>query len=132
MYMLDTNICIYLIKKKPTTVIEKFMEHKDKGIAISSITLAELLYGVNKSTFPEQNHLRLNQFLSFVDILEFGDASANCYGKIRTTLETKGQVIGPLDMLIASHALALDLILVTNNLKEFQRIPELKSENWCE
>ena len=132
MYMLDTNICIYLIKKKPTTVIEKFMEHKDKGIAISSITLAELLYGTNKSAFPEQNHFRLNQFLSFIDILEFEDTSASCYGKIRATLESEGQVIGPLDMLIASHALALDLILVTNNLKEFQRVPELKLENWCE
>ena len=131
-YMLDTNICIYIIRKKPTLVLEKFKAAKDSGIVISSITLAELLYGISKSSFPERNKLHLNQFLSFIDIVDYGYTSARHYGQIRTDLETKGQVIGPLDMLIASHALALDLTLVTNNLKEFQRVPSLKLENWCD
>jgi len=131
-YMLDTNTCIYIIKEKPTTVLEQFKNVKDRGIVISSITLAELLYGISKSSFPERNKLHLNQFLSFIDIVDYGYNSAGHYGQIRAYLETKGQLIGPLDMLIASHALALDLILVTNNLKEFQRVPNLKLENWCD
>jgi len=130
-YLLDTNICIYIIKRKPTIVLEKFRELPLGNVAISAITLAELEYGIRKSANPDRNLEALNQFLVPLDIIAFDYDATTAYGKIRADLEKKGTPIGPLDMLIAAHALSLDITLVTNNEKEFNRIAELKIENWA-
>lgn len=129
-YMLDTNICIYIIKQKPRGVIERFLKSEISQIGISSITLSELLYGVSKSSKPEQNRLALAQFLAPLEILSYDDQAAQNYGDIRASLEKQGKPIGSLDMLIAAHAISIAGTLVTNNEKEFARIPDLKIENW--
>ena len=129
-YMLDTNTCIYLIKNKPLGIVKKLQSLKIEDISISTITLAELEYGVEKSQKREQNKLALAEFLAPVEVLNFNDFAAQKYGEIRTSLENKGKLIGAMDMLIAAHALSLNLILVTNNVREFKRIPSLKIENW--
>ncbi|NOR45802.1 MAG: PIN domain-containing protein [Candidatus Delongbacteria bacterium] len=129
-YMLDTNICIYIIKKKPISVIEKLKKMKIDDIAISIITLSELAYGVEKSSAPAKNRIALTEFLSPINIMEYNDNAALFYGRIRADLERKGSIIGPMDLLIASHALALDLTLITNNEKEFKRVNGLRVKNW--
>jgi tRNA(fMet)-specific endonuclease VapC len=129
-YILDTNICIYIIKQKPEKVFERFNELTLGEVCISSITLAELQFGVAKSLKPEKNQSALNHFLVPLEIVDFDSTAAIEYGKIRYLLEKKGQPIGSLDTLIAAHARSLNLILVTNNLKEFMRIESLKIENW--
>lgn len=129
-FLLDTNICIYIIKKKPLSVINKLQSLDVADIGISSITLSELEYGVSKSTQPEKNKLALIKFLAPIQIVLYDDMAAEKYGDIRATLEKSGKIIGPLDMLIAAHALSLGCILVTNNTKEFERIKLLKIENW--
>jgi tRNA(fMet)-specific endonuclease VapC len=129
-YLLDTNICIYIIKKKPIGVFEKFKSLSIGSIGISSITLAELQYGIMKSSSPEKNQEALDKFITPLEIIDFDYNATIEYGKIRADLEQKGTSIGPLDTLIAAHAKSLDLILVTNNEKEFERILELKLENW--
>jgi len=131
-YMLDTNICIYAIKKRPTSVIERLLSHDPDEICISSITYAELMHGVHKSQAKERNRLALSLFLSPITILGFDSVAAEEYGKIRTHLEKKGTPIGPMDMLIAGHAKAENLILVTNNTQEFERVEGLVIENWVE
>jgi tRNA(fMet)-specific endonuclease VapC len=131
-FLLDTNICIYIIKKKPSQVLQKFQSLPSETVAVSSLTVAELKYGVYKSQFPERNQTALSQFLSPLQIIKFNEDAADYYGKIRADLEKRGQVIGAMDILIAAHALSLDIILVTNNSKEFSRIPHLKIENWLE
>lgn len=130
-YILDTNICIYIIKKKPAQVFEKFKDLPLGSVGISSITLAELAYGVKKSAQSEKNQMALNRFLVPLDIVEFDTNAAVEYGKIRAELERTGTPIGPLDMLIASHVKSLALTLVTNNEKEFKRVTGLKIENWA-
>jgi len=129
-YLLDTNICIYIIKHKPLKVIDKFRKLKTGDVAISSITLSELEYGVQKSKLPDRNKLALIEFLSEIEILSYDELSANAYGEIRADLEKKGKIIGALDMLIAAHAVSKKLVLVTNNEKEFSRIERLKIEKW--
>jgi tRNA(fMet)-specific endonuclease VapC len=129
-YLLDTNICIYIIKKRPASVLKKFESLSLGDVAISSITLAELYYGIMKSSNPRKNQEALDKFLIPLEILDFDYAATIEYGKIRADLEKKGTPIGPLDTLIASHAKSLKLTLVTNNEKEFERIPDLKIENW--
>jgi len=129
-YLLDTNICIYIIKKKPEQVFDKFLTLSIGSVGISSITLAELHYGIAKSLNPEKNKEALEKFLTPIEILDFEANATEEYGKIRAELERKGTPIGPLDMLIAAHAKSLDLTLVTNNEKEFNRIVGLKIENW--
>jgi tRNA(fMet)-specific endonuclease VapC len=129
-YLLDTNICIYIIKKRPETVFEKFKLCLPGSIAISSITMAELQYGINKSTNPKKNQQALEQFLLPLDILEFSTKAAIEYGIIRDNLEKKGTPIGPLDLLIAAHARSIGTVLVTNNVKEFDRVENLEVENW--
>jgi tRNA(fMet)-specific endonuclease VapC len=130
MYILDTNICIYIIKQKPIYVFERFRSISLGEIGISSITLSELNYGVMKSALPEKNKLALAQFLVPLEILPFNEDAATAYGRIRADLENKGTPIGPLDTLIAAHALSLDQTLVTNNKKEFTSVTSLKIENW--
>ncbi|MBN1931677.1 MAG: type II toxin-antitoxin system VapC family toxin [Desulfobacterales bacterium] len=129
-YMLDTNICIYIIKRKPQVVIKRFLRTEISQVGISSITLSELMYGVSKSSKPEQNQMALTQFVAPLDILPYGDDAAQYYGDIRVHLEKQGTPIGSLDMLIAAHALSAACTLITNNEKEFIRIPNLKIENW--
>jgi tRNA(fMet)-specific endonuclease VapC len=129
-FMLDTNICIYIIKQKPPVAIEHFRQTKISQIGVSAITLSELSYGVSKSSKPGQNQVALAQFIAPLEILPYGDDAAQYYGNLRTHLEKQGTTIGSLDMLIAAHALSIGCTLVTNNVKEFVRIPNLKVENW--
>jgi tRNA(fMet)-specific endonuclease VapC len=129
-YLLDTNICIYIIKRKPEIVIERFRGLALGSVGISTITLAELEYGVRKSGNPAKNLEALHQFLVPLAILDFDYNATVQYGKIRADLERAGTPIGPLDTLIAAHALSLNVTLVTNNEKEFNRVAALKTENW--
>ncbi len=129
-FMLDTNICIYIIKRKPSHVLDRFKKTEISEISISSITLSELLYGVSKSSKPEQNLMALTQFVAPLEILPYGDDAAKYYGDLRAHLEKQGNPIGSLDMLIAAHALSISVTLVTNNEKEFNRVPNLNIENW--
>jgi tRNA(fMet)-specific endonuclease VapC len=129
-YLLDTNICIYIIKRKPADAIERLRQSQISEVGISSITLSELEYGVAKSSKPEQNQIALAQFLAPIEILSYDHEAAQIYGQLRAFLERQGKPIGSLDMLIAAHALSLDCILVTNNEKEFDRVPNLKIDNW--
>lgn len=129
-YMLDTNICIFLIKYQPESVIRKFMECRPGENCISSITYAELVHGVEKSQAQEKNRIALTLFLSEIPILPFDDVAAQVYGMIKADLQKRGTPIGPLDTLIAAHAKSLDLILVTNNTREFARVDHLKLEDW--
>lgn len=131
-YMLDTNICIYAIKNKPEQVLRRLKKNLKKGICISAITLAELEHGVEKSSYPEKNRAALLQFLSILDILDFDDQAAAEYGRICAHLQRKGTPIGTMDMLIAGHARAEGMVLVTNNVREFERVPDIKIENWAE
>ena len=131
-YMLDTNICIYVMKKKPENVLRRFHAELDKGLYISSITLAELEYGMKHSSNPARNEQALTRFLAPLAILPFGTAAASEYGEIRTYLQSRGTPIGPLDMSIAAHAKAEGMALVTNNIREFERVPGLSLENWVE
>lgn len=129
-YMLDTNICIYVIKHKPESVFRKLKKIKPEDVCISSITYAELAYGVEKSAQPERNRLALSMMLSSIEIVAFDDAAADEYGEIRAGLERKGTPIGSLDILIAAHARSLGCTLVTNNTKEFCRVEGLEVVNW--
>ncbi len=129
-YMLDTNICIYLINKQPSTVTARFNQHSVGEILVSSITVAELAFGVQKSHRRTQNEAALQQFLFPLVIREFDADAAFSYGQIRAELERRGTPIGSLDTLIAGHALSLETTLVTNNLREFSRVPNLLAEDW--
>ena len=133
-YLLDTNICIYIIKKSPEQVIKKLeaivnSEGKNE-IYLSSVTVSELYYGVHKSNQVEKNLEALNGFLTPFQVTDFDLKSAEIYGEIRSVLERAGNVIGPYDLQIASISIAHDYILVTNNTKEFKRIKQLTLENW--
>ncbi len=128
-YMLDTNIAIYVIKKRPTDVLDKFNRHAGY-LCISAITLAELMHGVEKSTRQSQNLQRLEAFSSRLTVLEYGQNAANHYGDIRANLEKRGTIIGVNDLHIAGHVRSEGLILVTNNEKEFNRVSGLCIENW--
>ena len=130
-YMLDTNICIYIIKNKPKKVIMELKRHKPSEICVSAITYAELTHGVEKSMAVEKNRLALALLFSNIEVLNFDIKAAIHYGKIRAYLEKQGNPIGPLDMMIAAHAMSLGYTVVTNNIKEFERVPDLKLENWA-
>ncbi|AEF86647.1 putative virulence-associated protein [Treponema primitia ZAS-2] len=130
MYMLDTNICIYIIKKKNPNVLKKLKSRWKKGLAISTITLAELEFGNENSMYKEKNQIALIEFLSIIDIKSFDEKATKEYGIIKKGLKDRQCLIGPLDMLIGAHAKSLGMTLVTNNTKEFERIKNLKVENW--
>jgi tRNA(fMet)-specific endonuclease VapC len=127
--MLDTNICIYLINKRPAKVLDRFCRLEVGDIGISSVTAAELAYGVEKSG-SDRNRAALEAFLLPLEIADFDQKAAWKYGVIRSALERAGKPIGPFDTQIAAHALALDCVLVTDNVREFQRVSGLKVENW--
>jgi len=128
-YLLDTNMCIFLMKGN-TDVLKHYLMKKELGLAISSITIAELYYGVFNSKYVEKNGTNLANFLIGLNVVDFDNSAAVEYGGICTTLRKRGTPIGPMDMLIAAHARALDLTLITNNTSEFERIEGLKIENW--
>ena len=134
-YLLDTNICVYIINRKPATALSailKRVQSKRPGqIAISTITLAELEYGVVRSRYPDRNRIALLKFLVPFAFLDFDQAAAAEYGRIRLLVESKKKPIGPMDLLLAAQAKAHDLVLVTNNEKEFARIDGLRIENWA-
>jgi tRNA(fMet)-specific endonuclease VapC len=131
-YMLDTDICIALIKRRPPNVLARFHSLTVGDLGISSITLAELKYGVARSQAVEKNAQALDQFLLPLEIADFDELAASCYGPVRAELEMAGTPIGPLDTQIGAHALSLDITLVTANIKEFCRIKQLRIENWLE
>jgi tRNA(fMet)-specific endonuclease VapC len=128
--LLDTNICIYIIKRKPVTVLERFRAYQIGDIGISSITLSELRFGVAKSDYRAKNAKALGEFITPLEIVPFGEEAAFAYGEIRAALEKAGTVIGPMDMLIAAHAVALSVPLVTNNTREFERVSDLEVLDW--
>jgi tRNA(fMet)-specific endonuclease VapC len=130
-YMLDTNIVIYVIKRRPGELLNTFNEHAG-NLCISSITLAELIHGVEKSEKQEHNLRQVEDFCSRLIVLEYGDKAAGHYGNIRADLERKGLTIGVNDLHIAGHARSEGLILVTNNRIEFDRVAALRVENWVE
>ena len=128
--LLDTNICIYIIKQKPAKVLERFLEYQIGDIGISSITLSELRYGVAKSAHRDKNARALDEFIIPLEVVSYDEAAAHVYGDIRASLEKAGTPIGSMDMLIAAHALSLEIPLVTNNTREFLRIPSLNLIDW--
>lgn len=131
-YMLDTNICIYAMKNKPEKVLQRLKNEINEGVCISSITLAELEYGMKHSSNPAKNEQALLRFLVPLSVLPFGAAAASEYGEIRTFLQKQGTPIGSLNMLIAGHAKAEEITLVTNNVREFEKVPLLELENWVD
>lgn len=128
-FMLDTNIAIYVIKRRPPELLDVFNRHAEQ-LAMSSITLAELLHGVEKSTKPEHNLRQLEEFVSRLEVLDYSQKAAAHYGDIRADLERKGTPIGVNDLHIAGHARSEGLVLVTNNTREFDRVAGLRVENW--
>jgi tRNA(fMet)-specific endonuclease VapC len=132
MYMLDTDICIYIIKQKPASVFKRFQGLHPSRLAMSAVTFAELVNGARKSRQRKANLEKLEALGRLIAIQPFDQSAACCYGDIRSHLESLGQVIGSLDMLIAAHALSLQWTLVTNNEREFTRVPGLQVENWVQ
>lgn len=130
MYLLDTNICIYIINESPKTVVEKIKTLRPNQVKLSAISVGELEYGIAKSKHKEKNRNALVDFVSAFDIIPFDDNDAEVFGMLRAGLEKRGQLIGPYDMQIAAQAITKRLILVTNNTDEFSRIKEIKIENW--
>lgn len=130
--MLDTNICIYIIKRRPAAVLKRFLDFRLGDIGISSITLSELRYGVAKSLQREKNAEALNILVGSLQVIPFGEDAALAYGDIRATLERAGTPIGSMDMLIAAHAVSLGATLVTNNTREFSRVAGLVLADWTD
>ena len=130
-YLLDTNIVIYVIKRRPPEVLHIFNQHTG-SMAISSITLAELCHGAEKSTRMADNLRVIDDFTSRLEVLPYSSKAALHYGSIRAALEIQGKNIGVNDLHIAAHARSEGLVLVTNNLREFDRVPALQTENWIE
>ena len=130
-YLLDTNICIYIRRRRPPAVLIKFLQLKAGEAVLSVITYGELAYGMMKRTDPPPNAAeQLEEFISLIRVMPLPVEAGRIYGEIRTVLELKGQIIGSNDLWIAAHAISANLILVTNNEREFRRVPGLKIENW--
>lgn len=130
MYLLDTNICIFIIKKKNQKILDKLKKNMNKGLFISSLTLAELEFGIENSEYKEKNRVSLIEFLSIFEILPFEQSDARAFGIIKANLKKTGNLIGSIDILLAAQALSRNLIFVTNNTKEFIRVTDLKIEDW--
>lgn len=131
-YLLDTNTCIYIIKRSPEQVMLRFKRLRVGDVGVSAITVCELQYGVSNSSQPERNQRALTEFLGPLEVLDFPAAASTTYGEIRASLRRSGKPIGSYDLLLAAHALHDNLILVTNNIREFARVPDLRLENWLE
>ena len=131
-FMLDTNTCVDLIRRRNDRVLRRMQRFRPDDLCVSSVTLSELEYGAAKSANPQRNRLALAEFMTPLSVLPYDDAAAPVYGRVRAELERAGTPIGPLDTMIAAHALSLDLILVTDNEREFRRVAGLKVQNWAE
>lgn len=131
-YLLDTNTCIYIIKRSPERLMLRFKRLRVGDVGISAITVCELQFGVSNSSQPEKNQRALTEFLGPLEILDFPATASVVYGEIRTRLQRAGTPIGIYDLLLAAHALHRNLTLVTNNVREFSRVPDLRIENWVE
>jgi tRNA(fMet)-specific endonuclease VapC len=129
-YMLDTDICSYVIRERPLEVYEKFKKVKVNQLCISVVTYAELIYGVEHSSSREINRPIIDDFVRHLDIITWDREAAEHYGKIRAFLRAKGSIIGSMDMMIAAHARSQNMTLITNNDKHFKRVPKLRIENW--
>lgn len=129
-YLLDTDTCISLIKARPDKISRRLSRLPVEDVGISSIVAAELWYGVALSEKKKQNEAALQDFIDFVKVLDWPTGACPVYGRIRAHLKKKGTLIGAMDLLIAAHAAFLNAVLVTNNTREFDRVPELKTENW--
>jgi tRNA(fMet)-specific endonuclease VapC len=129
-YLLDTNICVLLIRQRSQQVLQRLTQHPITDIAVSTLTIAELQYGVHKSAQPQQNQQALDYFLLPLTLLPFDEAAASVYGTIRVYLESQGTPIGAIDTLLASQAVSSSLTFVTNNVREFSRVPNLVIEDW--
>lgn len=131
-YLLDTNTCIYIIKRSPEQVMLRFKRLRVGDVGVSAITVCELQFGVSNSSQPERNQRALTEFLGPLEVLDFPAAASTTYGEIRARLQRSGKPIGSYDLLLAAHASHDNLILVTNNIREFARVPDLRTENWLE
>jgi tRNA(fMet)-specific endonuclease VapC len=129
-YLLDTDVCIYLINKRPSSILEKLHACRAGDVGVSAVTVAELRYGASKSQRSRQNHEALDLFLAPFEMMAFDESAAIAYGEIRVQLEKAGDPIGPHDMLIAGQAKSLNVVLVTNNVREFKKVKGLKIEAW--
>ncbi len=129
-YLLDTNICIYVAKRRPQSVLSRFRELKPGDVGMSVITYLELSYGAWKSLHPDRNLAKIDELRTIIPVQPLESDVAVHYGKIRARLERQGRPIGAYDLLIAAHALSLGVVLVTNNSREFSRIPDVRLENW--
>jgi len=127
---LDTTICIDVIRKRHRSVLDRFADHAVGDIGVSTITLAELEYGVSASSRPTKNREALDQFMSPLDVAPFDRDAIAVSGRLRAALEKRGQTIGSMDLLIAAHAVRLDVLLITHNVREFKRVPGLRIEDW--
>jgi tRNA(fMet)-specific endonuclease VapC len=130
MYMLDTDICSYIIRERPVSVLEKFKRIDTSNLCISAVTQAELLYGIAKSSSKKVNREIVDDFIGRLVVLDWNSAAAEKYGELRADLESKGKTIGNMDMMIAAHALSIGATVVTNNIRHFSTVPRLKSINW--
>lgn len=131
-YLLDTNICVFLFRRKSSVALQRLVQTQTGDVGISTVTLAELRFGADKSGDPPRNHAVIDAFLTNVTIVEFDEEAATFYGSVRSDLESRGIPIGALDTLIAAHGLSLGVALVTNNVREFSRIKGLVVEDWTQ
>ena len=131
-YLLDTNTCIHIIKRSPAEVMRRFKRLRVGDVGVSAITFCELQFGVSNSSQPERNQRALTEFLGPLEVLDFPAAASAAYGEIRAHLQRAGTPIGNYDLLLAAHALHGRLTLVTNNVREFKRVPDLQTENWLD
>ena len=129
-YMLDTNICIEIIRRRSAMAVERCESHAGEGLCLSAISFSELLFGCEKSSHPVKNRHALEKFLTPIPVLDFPEAAGDDYARLRARLEKQGQIIGPNDLLIAAHCLYLKCTLVTNNEREFRRVAGLRVINW--
>jgi len=130
-FMLDTSACVDLIRNQDARILRRMKRRRPDELCVSSVTLSELEYGAAKSANPEKNRLALAEFMTPLDVLPYDDTVAPVYGRVRAALEKGGTPIGPLDTMIAAHALSLDLTVVTDNEREFRRVSGLKVQNWA-
>ena len=131
-YLLDTNVCVDYLNARYPGVVRRLQACSPDDVCVSSIVVAELRYGADRSKHPRRNHARLDALLAEIRCAAFDESAARVFGKVRSALEAKGSPIGPYDMQIAAHALSLDLRLVTDNVSEFSRVAGLEIENWRE
>ena len=130
-FMLDTNICIYTIKNRPAHVRDTFNQHQEQ-LCVSTVTVMELIYGAEKSSVPEKNLAVTESFLARLVVMDYNHRAAEHTGQLRAELQKQGKPIGPYDQMIAGHARSLGLVLVTNNVREFDQVPGLRIENWAD